>query len=171
VSIAGSVAASGQSGVTATRLSSTITDSETASIAVASTDGFPDAGIILIGDESLSYPDKDATHFLGTAFNTIGRGSKGTEADAHESGDTVRTETSWLLNASVDYKIARITDSAGALSFLAMPFRLLDLVMTFFVLPLGFFGSDLAILGYLWVVVAIGMIVGFVIQLAGGRRG
>lgn len=170
VSIAGNIAASGQVGITATRLTDNITANETASIPVASTTGFPDSGIILIGDEQITYPDKDATHFLDTTFNAIVRGSADTNAVVHGVSATVRTKESYLLNASVDYKIARITDSAGVLSYVAMPFRLLDLVLTFFKLPLEFFGTDLAILTYLWMIVAIGMIVGFVISLVGGRR-
>jgi hypothetical protein len=70
----------------------------------------------------------------------------------------------------MDYKIARITDTAGVLGFVALPARLLDLVFTFFKLPLEFLGTDLAILTYIWMVVAVGMILGFVLQLAGGRR-
>jgi len=170
VSIAGNIAASGQSGITATRLTDNITANETDSIPVASTIGFADAGIILIGDEQITYPDKDDTHFLDTTFNDIGRGGAGTEAVAHGVNATVRTKESYVLNASIDYKIARITDSAGALAFIAMPFLLFDLVLTFFKLPLEFLGTDLAILTYIWMVVAVGMIVGFVVALVGGRR-
>ena len=169
-SIAGNIAASGQSGITATRLTAAITSTESDSIPVASTVGFPDAGIILIGDEQITYPDKDATHFLDTTFNDIVRGSADTDNVSHAVNASVRTKESYLLNASIDYKIARITDSAGALAFIAMPILLLDLVMTFFKLPLEFLGTDLAILTYLWMVVAVGMIVGFVIALVGGRR-
>ncbi|MDD4985206.1 MAG: hypothetical protein PHQ43_05370, partial [Dehalococcoidales bacterium] len=167
VSISGNIAASGQSGITTTRLTSTITDTETASIPVASTAGFPDSGIIVIGDEQISYPDKDATHFLDTTFNPIIRGSGDTEAVAHAENASVRTKESYIINASLDYKIARITDSAGVLSYIAMPFLLLDLVFTFFKLPLEFFGTDLAVLSYIWMVVAVGMIFGFVVTLAG----
>jgi hypothetical protein len=170
VSIAGNIAASGQSGITTTRLTDNITANETASIAVASTIGFPDAGKILIGDETIAYPDTDDTHFLGTTFNPIVRGNEDTEAVAHGVNYSVRTKESYMLNASLDYKIARITDSAGALSFIAMPILLFDLVITFFKLPLEFLGTDLAILTYIWMVVAVGMIVGFVIALVGGRR-
>jgi len=170
VSIAGNIASSGQSGITTTRLTAIITANETDSIPVASTAGFNDAGIILIGDEQITYPDKDDTHFLDTTFNDIHRGSAGSEAVAHATNAAVRTKESYMLNASLDYKIARITDSAGALAFIAMPFLLLDLVLTFFKLPLEFLGTDLAILSYLWMVVAVGMIVGFVVSLAGGRR-
>ena len=170
VSIAGNVAASGQSGITTTRLTDNITANETDSIPVASTVGFADAGIILIGDEQITYPDKDDTHFLDTTFNDITRGGAGSEAVVHGVNATVRTKESYILNASIDYKIARITDSAGALAFIAMPFLLFDLVLTFFKLPLEFLGTDLAILTYIWMVVAVGMIVGFVVALAGGRR-
>jgi hypothetical protein len=170
VSIAGNIAASGQSGITATRLTDNITANETDSIPVASTVGFGNAGIILIGDEQITYPDKDATHFLDTTFNDIRRGGAGSDAVAHSSGATVRTKESYILNASIDYKIARITDSAGGLAYIAMPLLLFDLVLTFFKLPLEFLGTDLAILSYIWMVVAIGMIVGFVIALVGGRR-
>ena len=170
VSIAGNVAASGQSGITATRLTDNITATETDSIEVASTAGFPNSGIIIIGDEQITYPDKDATHFLDTTFNDIVRGSADTEAVAHDVNASVRTKESYMLNASIDYKIARITDSAGALAFIAVPFMLLDLILTFFKLPLEFLGTDLAILTYIWMVVAVGMIVGFVVSLSGGRR-
>jgi len=170
VSIAGNIAASGQSGITTTRLTDNITANETDSIPVASTIGFADAGIILIGDEQITYPDKDDTHFLDTTFNDITRGGAGSEAVAHDVNATARTKESYMLNASLDYKIARITDSAGGLAFIAMPFLLLDLVLTFFKLPLEFLGTDLAILTYIWMVVAIGMIVGFVVALVGGRR-
>ena len=170
VSIAGNIAASGQSGITTTRLTADITDTETASITVASTAGFPDAGIIIIGDEQITYPDKDATHFLDTTFNAISRGSGGTAAVVHYANNSVRTKESAALNASVDYKVARITDTAGVVEYIALPARLLDLVLTFFKLPLEFLGTDLAILTYIWMVVAVGMILGFVLQLAGGRR-
>lgn len=170
VSVAGNIAASGQSGIATTRLTAAITAAESSSIPVASTIGFPDSGVILIGDEQITYPDKDGTHFLGATINPIVRGSASTDAVAHVSNDTVRTKESYLLNASVDYRIARITDAAGVLAFLAMPFLLFDLVLTFFKLPLEFLGTDLAILSYIWMVVAVGMIVGFVIALAGGRR-
>jgi hypothetical protein len=148
-----------------------LSDSEVTSISVASTKGFPDAGIILIGDEQLTYPRKDATHFLGTAVvNPIIRGSGSTTAVTHAVNDAVRTKESWILNASIDYKIARLVDSAGAMGFIAAPVRLFDLLLTFFKLPLDFLGTDLAVLSYVWMVVAIGMIVGFIVTLAGGRR-
>jgi len=170
VSIAGNIAASGQSSMLTTRLADDITSTETNSIEVVSTTGFPDAGFLVIGDEVIRYPDKDGTHFLDTTFNDIVRGAEDTTAAAHSVRDGVRTKESYLMNASIDYKIATIADSAGALGFIAMPTRLFDLVFTFFKLPLDFLGTDLAILTYIWMVVAVGMVVGLVISLVGGRR-
>lgn len=170
VSIAGNIVASGTTGVVATRLEENITSSETSSIQVASTSGFPTAGTIVIEDEQILYGTKDSTHFLGTTFNPMDRGAGSTEAVAHLEDATVRTKETWALNASVDYKIARITDSAGFLDYVSMPFRLLDLLVTFFKLPLEFAGTDMAILTYIWGVVVIGMIVSVVISIIGGRR-
>jgi len=170
-SLSGNLAAAGQVSTLTTRLTANLTSSETASISVASTSGFPDSGVIVIGDERITYPDKDATHFLGIAvINPMTRGSSGTEADTHTTGDAVRTRESYMLNASVDYKVARLVDSAGVLDFLALPARLLDLIMTFFILPLDFLGTELAVLSYIWIVIVAGMLVGFVLSIIGGRR-
>ena len=170
VSIAGNLAASGQMPILATRLTADITATETGSIPVASTAGYADSGTIIIEDEHIFYTSKDATNFLGTTFNPITRGSESTEAVEHFKDDGVRTKESFTLNASIDAKRVQLTDSAGLLDFLALPGRMLDLMMTFFVLPLDFLGTELAILSYIWMIVAGGMIVGFVITLIGGRR-
>lgn len=170
VSLAGNVAASQQSGMTTTRLTVDITATETDSIEVISTAGFPDYGVIYIGDERILYPDKDDTHFLDTIINDIVRGSGGTDAEVHSAGDSVRTPESYMFNASIDYKVATLVDSAGALQFIAAPLRLLDIVVSFFILPLTFLGTEMAILSYVWMIVAVGMVVGFVVTLVGGRR-
>jgi len=170
VSIAGNIAASGQVGIASTTLVETIDADEDDSILVETTEGFPDSGIIVIGDEQIAYPDKDATHFLDTTFSDIVRGSGGTEAVAHTTGDSVRTKESYALNASMDYRIASITDTAGIIDYVTLPARLLGLLSDFFTLPLGFLGTELAVLTYIWGVVALGVIVGLVVSLVGGRR-
>ena len=171
----GNFAATGQSPIQATRLTADIAIDEVDIISVQTTTGFPNYGLIMIGDETIRYPDKTTTTFVSKSFggittSPIVRGSMNTDAAAHDAGTSVRTLESWAFNASVNYKIARLVDSAGALDYLAMPGRLLDLVFTFFVLPLNFFGTELAILGYIWAVVVIGMIIGLVLALIGGRR-
>lgn len=174
VSIVGNFVGGGV-GMIATRLTADVSAGTVTSISVASTEGFPPSGVIVIGDERIGYPSKTATTFnrtavLGVTVNPITRGMNGTEDAAHTSGDKVRTVEGSLLNASVDYKIVRITDSAGTIGMITLPFRLLDLFITFFTLPLGFLGTDLAIFTYIWTVIAIGMLFGIGMQLVGGRR-
>jgi len=175
VSFAGNFAAGSGTPITATYLTTDVTDTEVSIISVAGTDGFPDSGIIVIDDEHIGYPSKTDTTFVRATAgplvtNPLVRAMDGTEAVEHSTGATVRTREASFLNASIDYKIARITDPAGGLDYLTMPARLLSLVGTFFILPLDFLGTDLAILSYIWMVVAVGMVVGLVISIIGGRR-
>jgi len=174
VSFAGNYVA-GSSAIVATRLTAGITANETGTISVASTDGFGDSGVIVIGDEHIGYPSKtdttfDRTGVLGVTVNPIVRAMNDTEAVEHQENAMVRTREAAILNSSMDYKIAKIADTAGVMGFITFPKDLLDLILSVFTLPLGFLGSDLAVLSYIWIVVAAGMIVGFVLQLAGGRR-
>ncbi len=174
VGIAGNIVA-GSVSLVATRLTADVPAGGVTSISVASTEGFASSGMIVIGDERMGYPSKTATTFertsvLGVTTNPITRGVNDTEDVAHSSGATVRTLEASLLNASIDYKIARIADSAGIIGMITLPAKLLDLILTFLILPLGFLGTDLAILTYIWSVVAIGMIFGIGIALVGGRR-
>lgn len=174
VSVAGNVVA-GSTALVATRLTANLAAGTVNSIPVASTTGFPDAGIIVIGDEKIGYPSKTATTFersaiAGVTTNPILRGVSGTEDVAHSENDMVRTQEAGMLNASMDYKIARIVDTAGVVDFITLPVKLLDLVLSFFILPLDFLGTDLAVLSYIWIIVAVGMIVGFITALVGGRR-
>jgi hypothetical protein len=174
-SLAGNIMANSQSGYVATRLTADLAAGTVNSISVSSTTGFPESGKIVIGDETISYPNKTTTTFernsvLGITTNPIIRGSDDTSDVAHTYGSVVRTVEAGILNSSVDYKIANLVDTAGIIGYLTLPAKLLDLIITFFVLPLSFLGTDLAILTYIWLVVAIGMIVGFVTQLIGGRR-
>ena len=174
VCIAGNVVA-GSNAVVATRLLADVPVGAVSEITVASTEGFPDSGIIIIGDERIGYPSKTATTFedtqiAGVTTNPILRGMNDTDDVAHATGAMVRTVEAGILNSSLDYKIARIADTAGVVGLLTLPVKLLDLVMTFMVLPVSFLGTDLAILTYIWAVVAAGMIFGIAMQLVGGRR-
>jgi hypothetical protein len=173
-SIAGGVV-TGSTSITATRLESDIPSGSINTITVASTTGFPSSGIILIGDERIGYPKKTATTFerasvLGVTTNPIMRGVNGTIDASHSEGAIVRTVEAGVINASIDYKVAKIADTAGIIGFVTLPAKLLDLLVAFFVLPISFLGTDMAILTYIWGIFAIGMLVGLGVSLAGGRR-
>lgn len=175
VTIAGNTAAIGQMSLVSTRLTITMSDSESKVIHVVSTEGFPKSGIIVIGNEKIGYPKKTDTEFIDVSWGfvttrEIVRGAEDTEPEEHAVGSIVRTKESSLLNAAIDYKIASLVDAAGQLDFITLPVAFFDLVGTFFTLPLDFLGTELAVLGYVWIVVVAGMIVGFVISIIGGRR-
>jgi hypothetical protein len=172
--IAGNVAA-GNSTIMATYLTADIPAGTITSISVGSTEGWGEAGQIMIDDEIIGYPKKSATTFedtdiLGITTNPILRGQQGTDDVAHLTGAVVRSIEAGVLNSAMDYKIARIVDSAGGIGILALPFLLFDLILTFLILPLGFLGTDLQILTYIWAVFAIGMIYGIGSSMLGSRR-
>ena len=170
VSLAGGVVQGSTVSMATTTLTADITAVDTV-VTVSSTVGFPDAGFIDILDERIGYSSTTATSFRGTAvIKPLIRGAQGTEAVAHVAGERARTIESAMLNQSVGYNLAVMSDSSGVLAFVAIPFSFIALLISFFVLPLGFLGTDLQILTYLWGVLTVGIIVALGIQLAGGRR-
>ena len=75
-----------------------------------------------------------------------------------------------MLNQSLQYQVATLTDASGVLGFITIPFRFLKLLLSFFTIPVSYFGTDLQIIGYLWAIVAIGILTVLGISLIGGRR-
>jgi hypothetical protein len=152
-----------------TRLTADINDSVT-TIPVASTTGFSEPGILVIGDERISYSATNAADFHGNIARPLNRGSGGTTAIAHSEGEVVRMVESALINSSIDYDIATISDSAGIQAFLSVPLAIFDIILSFGIAPFAFLGTDLQILTILWGVCFVGMVVSFFISMAGGRR-
>lgn len=169
VAIAGS-AMQGSNPFGNTALTAAVSDTEVATINVVSTEGFADSGFVTILEERISYPARTATTFNSSFLHNLGRGSTGTDATEHVTGEIVRTVESGMLNQSLQYQIATLTDSAGVIGFVTLPFRLLQLLITFVTLPVSFFGTDLAIIGYLWAILSIGVLVSFGLSIVGGRR-
>lgn len=168
VNIAGGVLA-GEVPFVRTRLVFDINDSDTTLI-VASTEGLAVPGIVIIGDERIAYSDKTALTIIGTLAQPLVRGVQGTEAVAHLAGDQVSPLAGGLLNLSMNYHIAVITDSSGIQAFLAKPVAFFQLIGSLFTIPLQFVGTDLQIIMVFWTVLGIGMTISLVLALAGGRR-
>jgi hypothetical protein len=139
-------------------------------ITVASTEGFRTPGIIVIGNERIAYFDTTATTFVGTTFRPLTRGVTGTTAVAHLSGATVRMPESALINDSLDYNIALISDSAGLMSFVTVPLAVWNIITDFLFLPLSFLGTDLVIITVIWGIIVLGVIITAAVSLMGGRR-
>ena len=168
VTVAGGIF-QGSSVVGATALTADITDVST-TVSVVSTDGFSNSGFIVVLDEKIGYSSKTATTFTGSLAKPMVRGASGTEAIAHVAGEVARTTESSMLNDSLGYNLAVLSDSSGILAFVTIPLAFLSLLATFFTLPLAFLGTDLQILVYIWAVISISVFVTIGIQFAGGRR-
>lgn len=166
--IAGSVV-QGHMDFVRTRLTAALTDSGT-TIYANSTEGFPDAGILVIEDEHIAYSEKTATSFGGSWTQPLIRGAEGTEAVAHANRSFISTVPGAMMNSSAAYNIAVMADSSGLQAFISAPLAFFSLLLSFFFLPIKFLGTDLQILTYIWAVVGIGMLAAFTIQMAGGRR-
>jgi len=168
VSIAGGVA-EGSVTTSTTALTADISDVAVI-IPVVSTENFPDTGFVTILDENIGYASKTATTFQGNLAQPLIRGAQDTEAIAHVEDELVRSPESSMLNQSIGYKLAVLSDSSGMLAFVTIPFAFLSLLATFLILPLSFLGTDLQILTYIWGALSIAIIVAIGIALAGGRR-
>ncbi len=166
--IAGGVM-SGQVPSTSTVLTADINDSVT-TIPVASTEGFPEPGIIIIEGERISYSSTTATTIKGNTARPLVRGSGDSTAVPHSSGETVRTKESALINNAVDYNLAIISDATGLMAFIQMPVAVFNILKTFVATPFGFLGTDLAIITAIWGIAMLGLIVSIIISMTGGRR-
>lgn len=174
VSLAGGIM-QGSTSTATTVLTANVSLAEANAITVNSTTGFPRTGTVVIGGEQIAYAEKTATTFRRTSFGGVTispmvRGANGTIVATHVIGNGVRTVESSMLNASLGYKMAMITDASGLMVFVTIPFAFVSLIITFFTLPLAFLGTDFVILTYLWAVISIGIIVALAVTLAGGRR-
>ncbi len=154
----------------ATRLTAAITIGESTSIPVSNTQGFAVPGIIVIGDERIAYSNKTATAFTHTLASPMVRGAESTTPAAHVSGSIVRTVENSMLNQSAAYNVAVIADASGLWAALTIGLAIMRLLGNFLFLPLSFLGTDLQILGYVWVCVTIGLLVSVGLALAGSRR-
>lgn len=169
VSIGGGVM-QGSTSIATTRLTEDLTAAVPAHIHVSSTEGFPDTGFVTILDERIGYASKAPQLFQGNVAQPIVRGASDTDAVAHLVGERVRTIESSMLNQSLGYKLAVLSDASGLMAFITIPINFILLLGSFLVLPLSFLGTDLEILTYIWGILSIGILISIGIALAGGRH-
>ncbi len=148
----------------------TAVDADDSTLHLASTAGLPETGIIVVEEEHVAYSHTSDTTVYGTLTAPLTRGAQGTEAVEHAIGVAVTTVPGALINASGAYNIATMADASGIQAFVTAPLAFFRLLGAFFFLPLSFFGTNLAIISYLWMIFGVGMIAALTISLAGGRR-
>jgi hypothetical protein len=165
VCLAGSVLAGSIATATTTLTAELLSTDNT--VYVHSTTGFPGAGVVNVGAETIAYSNKTTTTFYGTATKPLLRGTSGTTAATHAVGTHVYTSPASLLNSITAYNIIYLSDPEGVLAIVGVPIAFFQLLGGFFFLPLQFLGTDLQILSHLWIILAFGMIVALAVALVG----
>jgi len=145
-------------------------DADDDTISVASTEGFPEPGTIIIGDERIVYSDITGNDFGETLGKPLVRGAEDTTATSHAVGAGVRTPEGAMMNTTVTYNIAVIADASGIWAALTIGLAILRMLGSFMILPISFLGTDLAIIGIIWWCMVAGMIISLGLALAGARR-
>jgi len=168
VCIAGSVV-QGSVQFSSTVLTASVNSTDT-TITVGDTTGFSAPGVIVIDDERIAYSHLTTTTFSGKLAQPIVRGADSTTAVSHNLGATVRTVEGLMLNTSMTYNIAVMADASGTWAAVTFALALLRIIGSFLVLPIGFLGTDLMIVGVLWYAMAAGMLISMAMALAGMRR-
>ena len=165
ISIAGGVAA-GQIDFATTTLTVAI-DEDDAVLTVYDTTGLPETGVVVLEDEHIGYSHKTSTTLYGSATAPLVRGAEGTEAASHAAGTFVSTVPGAMMGMSMAYNVVVLTDIAGPRAVVVAPLALFRLLGTFFSPRLDFLGTNLAIITYLWMILAIGMVVALAVRLFG----
>jgi hypothetical protein len=159
----------GYSPIASTTLTADITTAST-TINVASTTGFNGHGIIVIGNERIVYPKKNATQFIDAGLQGVVRGASGTEKQSHLAGSVVRQIETSMFNDTLDYNIALLADSAGSMAFITVPIALWTLLLQMITIPVAFIGTGSVWITMLWAVIGVGLLVSILIAVTGGRR-
>ena len=165
ICIAGGVVA-GQIDFATTTLTVAI-DEDDDVLAVGSTAGLPNSGVVVLEDEHIGYSHKTATTLYGSATAPVIRGAEGTEAMSHAAGTFVSTVPGAMMGMSMAYNVVALTDVAGPRAVVVAPLALFRLLGSFFAPHLEFLGTNLAIITYLWMILAIGMVVALAVNLFG----
>ena len=165
ICLAGGIA-TGQTDFATTTLTVAIDAGDTV-LTVYDTTGLPETGVVVLEDEHIGYSHKTSTTLYGSATAPLVRGAEGTEALSHAAGTFVSTVPGAMMGMSMAYNVVVLTDIAGPRAVVVAPAALFRLLGTFFSPRLDFLGTNLAIITYLWMILAIGMVAALAVRLFG----
>lgn len=104
-----SFAMEGESGIAGSRLTASLSKTESSTANVVTTDGFLSVNDFFIVDEEIiCYGTTTAATFV-----TLTRGCKKTKAETHSTGSAVYNETLGILNEAVGFGLAESLSTAG----------------------------------------------------------
>jgi len=155
----------GGGGVVNTYLTNNVTANMTY-LPVASTTDFLSEDYVIIEAEKVFYTAKNTT-----AFQNCTRGYENTTAAWHDSGTRVNTAVASAINYALGFNIIAIQDSLGWAAVIAIPIMFFTrTIPNIFWMSTNLLTGNLAIISWIFYVMAAGFIVTLALTLIGSRR-
>lgn len=155
----------GGGGIVAVALADDVTATNT-TLTVDSTTDFLSTDYVIIQAEKILYTSRTATTFMGCT-----RGYDGTVAAEHEAGALVYTADANAINNALGFNVAATQDTWGWLSVLAIPFNFfIRTIPRIIRINISFLAGPLAVIGWLWLVMAAGFVITLALAIVGGMR-
>lgn len=155
----------GGGGIVNTYLTDNITATNT-TLPVFSTTDFLSEDYVIIGVEKVFYTGKTATTFTGCE-----RGYGNTTAVSHDAGARVNTAVASAINYALGFNIVAVQDSLGWAAIIAIPLMFfIRTVPHIIVMSTNLLTGDLAIISWVFYIMAAGFIVTLAMTLIGSRR-
>jgi len=146
--------AEGGGGIVTTTLNEDLTATDT-TITVISTEGFLEAASFIVGDEEIAY-----TATAATEFQNCSRGHRGTDAEAHDDGRLVYSQTTGVLNRALGFNVMSTGEDFGTLAVVGIAFNFFAKSIGYLVtFNFGILGGQLVYLRYLFMAPAVGFVV------------
>jgi len=151
--------AAGGGGLVATRLDGALNSTDT-TVDVDSTDYFVETGVLIIGNEKLSYAATTATSFTGCT-----RGFEDTTAASHVDNTIVYSEDIGIMNYALNYDIASVVSTSGVLSVVVIPIKFFTVTIPKIAMwDYGFLSGQMIYLRYILQIFTIGFILAWALQ-------
>ena len=155
----------GGGGVVNTYLTDNVTYNMTI-LPVASTADFLNEDYLIVEAEKVFYEAKNSTAFLNCT-----RGYANTTAAYHDEGTRVNTAVASALNYALGFNIVAVQDSLGWASIIAIPIMFfIRTVPHIFRMSTDLLTGNLAIVSWIFYVMAAGFIVTLALTIIGSRR-
>ena len=155
----------GGGGMLAVKLTDPI-DADDVSCNVTTTANFLSQDYVIIDDETILYSGKTATSFTG-----LTRGSQGTTPAVHADNATLYSMEASALNHALNFNVAAMTDSMGALAFIAIPISFFTKTIPHLIAwNWSFLTGDMMILGLFFFATGAAFIITLALSVLGARR-
>ena len=128
---------------------------------VTTTTGFQSAGgVLMVGNEKISYTGVTAMTFTGCA-----RGIEGTDAEAHATGALVYNEDLGVINYALGFNFVRVANNAGWTALFDIPWKFVTVTAPKLLLwDFSFFTGELVLVRYVLMTLSIGFYIAFALQ-------